>query len=263
MNIYIESLIDTLYFTGVIILVGFALGKLRNATLTNFQKTSGGKVVALTAFIGVPIHELGHLIFAIIFRHKIGKVRLLQFKRNDNTLGYVEHSSNPLSIYQQLGNFFIGIGPIIGGTLSIILLMRLLLPSLYQQFIELSILNLDIDSLNMTVFVDILSSYGKIMSNMFNFENITNLNFIIFLLLSISISSHISLSKPDIQGAFKGLFLFYILVVAFNYFGLLNSFQFNLMKYNVLLTSFLAISMFFSITTYLISLLFTLIIRNP
>lgn len=262
MNIYIKSLIDTLYFSGVIIAAGFALGHLRKATLENFQKTTGGKIVAATAFIGVPIHELGHLIFAIIFRHKIGKVRLLQFKKNDSTLGYVEHSSNPLSIYQQLGNFFIGIGPIIGGTTLTIYLMKFLLPSLFQKFINLSLLNLKIDKINLDTLADILSSYMKIMVDMVSLDNLTNINFIIFVILSICISSHISLSSSDVKGAIKGLFLFYIIVVIFNYLGISSLLEFDVMKYNILLTSFLAISLFFSLTTYLISFFLTFIIRR-
>lgn len=257
-----KSLVDTLFFTGIIIAVGFALGVLRKATLRNFRKSSGGKVIALTALIGVPIHELGHLIFAVIFRHKIGKVRLLQFKKNDSTLGYVEHSSNPLNIYQQLGNFFIGIGPIIGGTLSIIGLMWLLLPSLYDQFIQLSILNLDINSLSLDVIVNVIASYSEIMIGMISLENFQNVSFILFVILSICISSHISLSKADVKGAFNGWILFYVLVVIVNHLGIFSMFNFNFMKYNVLLTSFLAISLFFSLTTYLISVFFTVIIRE-
>lgn len=273
MNIFIKSLIDTMYFVGVIITAGFILDILRNATLKNFRKSTGGKLIVLTAMIGVPIHELGHLIFAIIFRHKIIKVRLLQFKRNESTMGYVEHSYNPLSIYQQIGNFFIGIGPIIGGTLSIILLMKFLLPPLYKQFIDLSILNLNIKNLDIRLFIDIMYSYGKIMVNMVSLENLRNLNFIVFIILSICIFSHISLSKADIKGAFKGLFVFYILVVIFNYSGVSNfiptsmlsipsgfiSDFVSVMNYNILLTSFLVISLLFSFITYLISLLFTLI----
>lgn len=262
MNIFIKALIDTMYFTGVIIISGIILGILRNATLANFRKTTGGKMMAATAVIGVPIHELGHLIFALIFKHKITKVRLLQFKRDDNTLGYVEHSANRLSIYQQLGNFFIGIGPIIGGTLSIIGLMKFLLPSLYKQFVDLSVLNLDISDLSLKVFTDLVVSYSKIMVNMVSIENITNVSFIVFVILSVCISLHISLSSADIKGAFKGLFLFYILVVIVNYLNIASFFAFDVMKYNVLLTSFLAISLFFSFATYLISVFFTLIINH-
>ncbi|MGO0807158.1 hypothetical protein ACTPEF_24675, partial [Clostridioides difficile] len=36
--------------------------------------------------------------------------------KNDGILGYVSHSYKKDNLYQSIGNFFIGIAPIIGGT---------------------------------------------------------------------------------------------------------------------------------------------------
>ncbi|MGO0916500.1 hypothetical protein ACTPEM_26060, partial [Clostridioides difficile] len=39
--------------------------------------------------------------------------------KNDGILGYVSHSYKKDNLYQSIGNFFIGIAPIIGGTIMI------------------------------------------------------------------------------------------------------------------------------------------------
>ena len=62
-NTIIKTTVDTLYLTGMIILVGFILGFLRDHSMENFQRSFGWKAVAITAVIGVPIHEMSHAIF--------------------------------------------------------------------------------------------------------------------------------------------------------------------------------------------------------
>ena len=76
LTLLIRASVDTLYMTGMIILVGFILGFLREHSMANFQRSFGWKAVAITAVIGVPIHEMSHAIFCFIFRHKIKKVVL-------------------------------------------------------------------------------------------------------------------------------------------------------------------------------------------
>jgi hypothetical protein len=49
-------------------------------------------------------------------------------------LGYVFHSYNRKSIYQTVGNFFIGIAPIISGTAALFLGLYFLLPHSFKAF---------------------------------------------------------------------------------------------------------------------------------
>ena len=63
------------------------------------------------ALFFVPIHELSHLVMAVIFGHKINKVVLFQL--NNTTSGYVEHSWNKKSLYQSFGTFFIASAPLL------------------------------------------------------------------------------------------------------------------------------------------------------
>ena len=57
----------------------------------------------------------------MIFRHRIIKMHLFSPGR-DGSLGSVEHSFNPRSAYQRIGNFFIGTRPIWFGTALVCLL---------------------------------------------------------------------------------------------------------------------------------------------
>lgn len=93
--------------------------------------------------IGVIIHELSHLIIAVLFGHYIQNFRLLRIpdfnNPQDNNLGYVSHAWNDESLYQKIGNVFIGIAPVIGCSLAMVLLTRWMEPSIYNRWMGGSI----------------------------------------------------------------------------------------------------------------------------
>lgn len=114
-NYFLALVILPLVMAGILT----GLGKLTQQCLVNdfgnhSQMSFGG--------VGVFIHELSHLLMAIIFFHKIIGVKLLPWHTSDRTLGYVKHSWHPGNVYQSLGNFFIGIAPCIGSSLVLWLL---------------------------------------------------------------------------------------------------------------------------------------------
>ena len=259
-NLIIKTSLDTLYLTGMIILVGFILGFLREHSIENFQKSFGWKAVAITAIIGVPIHEISHAIFCFLFGHKITKVVLIQKRDENGVLGYVKHAYNPNSVYQQIGNFFIGTAPIFGGISSIIALMYTIIPKTYNEFITISINNLHITKINYAALNGILNSYIDLIKIIFSIKNFTNPYFILFLFLAICISSHISLSSADIKGASKGLFIIFLIILGLNALGISRFVMAeDILKYNIVLIGFLIVSLIFSSITYLISLLLSLI----
>ncbi|MCB2362452.1 metalloprotease family protein [Clostridium estertheticum] len=259
-HLIIKTCLDTIYMTGMIILVGFILGFLRNHSIENFQRSFGWKAVAITAIIGVPIHELSHSILCLVFRHKISKLVLLQRKDENGVLGYVNHAYNPNSIYQQTGNFFIGIAPIFGGISAIIALMYTIIPKTYNQFISISMVNINITKINSVSLNGILNSYIDLIKIIFSVTNFSNPYFILFLFLAICISSHISLSSADIKGASKGLIVIFFIVLALNAFGFSKFVMAQgLLKYNIILIGFLIVSLIFSGITYIVSLLLLLI----
>lgn len=67
-------------------------------------------VLLFFGFIGTIIHEACHLILAVIFRHKVIKVKFFDY--SDKYMnGFVETKYNPKSYYQRTGVFFISIAP--------------------------------------------------------------------------------------------------------------------------------------------------------
>lgn len=89
--------------------------------------------------IGVIIHELSHLVVALLFGHRIDRVSLLHIPDahdpNDRGLGYVSHVWNDDSLYQKIGNVFIGIAPVIGCSLAMVISTRFLVPTLYDRWL--------------------------------------------------------------------------------------------------------------------------------
>lgn len=259
-ELLIKTCIETFYLTGMIILVGLLLGILRNNSIKNFQRSFGSKAVMITGVIGVPIHELSHAIFAILFAHRITDIKLLQKPDENGVMGYVQHSYNQNSIYQQVGNFFIGIAPIFGGITSIIVLMKFIIPQAYHQFINILIRNLHIVTLNKYAIEGILHSYMGLITTIFSLKNFENPYFFLFLFISICISSHISLSYADIKGASRGLGIMFLILLVINIIGLSKYIQaFNIIEYNVLITGFLFVAIILSVITFLISSIFIII----
>ncbi|MBE6052917.1 MAG: hypothetical protein E7212_03230 [Clostridium sartagoforme] len=236
-NIFFKTLIDLLWFIGIIIVAGLILGFIRNTSMANYKKKFGEKAIYITGIVGVPIHEFSHLIVALIFGHKIKEVKFFQVNDENKALGYVNHSYNPRNIYHQIGNFFIGIAPIICGSLLIILLLNIFVPA----------------SLETTT--DLLSAHGlfSFLSSIFSLNNFKRPEFYLFLYLVFSICSHISLSKSDIKGAFIGVIFIFILLLSLNIFGLNLMPHINIIKYNLLLSNVLIVSIIFSSINLLIS----------
>lgn len=92
------------------------------------QQTSYA-IIAIIGFFGIVIHELSHLIIAILFHHNITDFKLWQIS-NDGVLGYVNHTYNKNSFYQRFGNVFIGLAPIFGLGLAVYSLTFFMYPPL-------------------------------------------------------------------------------------------------------------------------------------
>jgi len=159
---------------------------------------------ALVARIGVPVHELGHALFAVIFRHKITDIKLFDPNGPNGSLGHVSHSYNKKSLYQNIGNFFIGIGPVILGSLVLYAISALL----FNVSTGSTEGNEQVASGQIAL---IFERGWALIKEIFTSGSF--LKSFIFLYLVFAIGSNITLSKPDISGAKKGfgflaLFLF-------------------------------------------------------
>jgi hypothetical protein len=252
------SAVELVYLVGVLIIIGFLLGLLEKQSQIYLTRAFGKKGILATAWLGTPIHEIGHWMQCIIWRHKVKSVKLLQTNDPKGILGYVEHGYNPNSIYQRIGNFFIGIGPIISGIGSIILAMYLLVPQSFttlQSQIQQSAVGEKLDFHMLQTLGESVLAMGK---SLFTIANFSQPAFWIFVILAICISSHIALSKADINNSSQGLWTIFIILLIFNIAaGFMNIDTYQVIeqftKYNAYLLVFSSIALLFSLLTLGIS----------
>ena len=137
MDFFISQLKLTFLQVLIIIVPGLFLAWLMNIVSGRVEVllcTLMGRRAYLCLFgwLGTTVHELGHAVMCLIFRHRIDKMKLFTLNPEARYDGYVNHSYNPLSIYQFAGNFFIGIGPILFGSLIIYFSAYQLIPETFK-----------------------------------------------------------------------------------------------------------------------------------
>lgn len=132
---------------GTIFLLTIAVPVILGAIVVTISRANKRDTVVVGGFygqviaggIGVIIHELSHLIMALLFGHHIQSVCLLHIPRaddpHDRGLGYVGHVWNDDSLYQKIGNVFIGVAPVIGCSFAMILSTRWLVPIVYNRWL--------------------------------------------------------------------------------------------------------------------------------
>ena len=218
------AILASLIQIGIFLVPGLVLTLIMNYVSTFVQRrallTIGkGWYLGLFGWLGTIIHELGHAFFCLIFRHKIITLKLFDPDPETGTLGYVEHTYDSSSLYQQVGNFFIGIGPILLGTALIYLFLFLLMGLNPLKFVaDVSITSPNIYSWNvLTQILQILwTSSTSLLSEVFSWHNLSTWQLYVFIYLAFTIGSSITLSPSDIKGSLKGLSVILILIFIFN-----------------------------------------------
>jgi tryptophan-rich sensory protein len=257
----LTSVIQLFSLIGVIIVIGFILGYLESLTRTYWSRAFGRKGFLLTAWIGVPVHELGHAIMCLVFRHKIIATQFFPTDTSQGALGYVQHQYNQKSVYQRIGNFFIGIGPIISGITALILLMRYFVPDSYSLFNTNLEKTVTSASINLDMIQNMFLSTFFLLKSLFTMNNLLTPSFWLFLFIAICISAHIALSKPDIKGSIDGVIVMFIILFLFNIIAGLFQYDSNqligkVMKYNMYLIAFSSVALLFSCISTLVSFVF-------
>ena len=252
------SLLEMISLVGLLILIGLVLGLMERKANSYFFSTFGYKGILATAWIGTPVHEMGHALMCLIFGHKIMDMRLLTINRSDGTLGYVTHSYNQRSVYQTVGNFFIGIAPIISGIGALFLSLYYLLPNSFKVFADYLQAGVITKTLDLTFFQGLASASLVLIQSIFTLSNVLNPNFWIFLLIAIGVSSHMALSSADIKGATQGLVTLYTVIFSLTLLGKFlhvdaYSYISQVARYNAYILAFSTLALIFSFLTLGIS----------
>ncbi|MGV8077111.1 MAG: hypothetical protein ACP5N0_07440 [Methanosarcina sp.] len=255
-SVFRLSLFETLCVTGSLILTGMMLGIIENRANFYVQSVFGWKGVMLTAWVGTPVHEIGHLLMCYLFRHQVSEFKLFDRKSTGGVLGYVNHAWNPKSLYQRIGNFFIGMGPIFSGTAALVLGMYLFLPNSFATFANY--MTLDPGQPNQYILKKILTLTAQLFKSIFSAQNVSSAGFWLYFALAIGISSHIALSKEDLRGAGRGLVTIFTFILMVNVVALIlnadiSGFFTVILALNVYLLAFSMISIVFSLIRLVLS----------
>lgn len=202
LNVVIYYLLHVLLTVGPLCLFGGVVA-VCNRILYASLGTKARFICYATGFIGTFIHELSHAIMCIIFSHKITKIKLFQVNSVDGILGYVHHSYDSSNIYQRIGNFFIGIAPIVVGFLFLTGLFNLLMPDVFKE-IYAFVQEVDLRNGIGGFFTNIKPLFALLFSCFGYWQ------WWIFVFIGSFIALHMTLSKADWQGARSGIITFLV-----------------------------------------------------
>ncbi len=215
MEILTNLFYQLIFTVGLVALFGILISLLRRIFL-GISGNAGRYVLLIFGIVGTPIHELSHALMCIIFRHKITEIKLFSPGGKDGSLGHVNHTYNPKNLYHQVGNFFIGVAPVLLGSGAILGLMYLFVPNVFTSVTgELSELGaLSTSFFSGATYSEYFAIFGRVFSAIFNIENLSSGVWWAFIFLAVMISSHMELSPADIKGGFKGFaFITFILLI--------------------------------------------------
>jgi hypothetical protein len=133
----------------------------------------------------------------------VDEIALFEPDRDSGRLGYVRHSFRSGNWFEEIGNLFIGIAPLIGGSLALAMLLWLFYPNAAAAAIET------------TRAVDqsggiVGQTWGvstQIAGEILSLKNLGTGRFWIFLYLVLCVGSHMAPSRSDYQGASRGVLM--------------------------------------------------------
>jgi hypothetical protein len=212
-----QTAYQLLYIAGPFFLIGLGLHKLEASSQGRLSARFGWKSVLWTGWLGTPIHEFSHAVVCLLFRHRIERVALFEPDPASGRLGYVRHSFDSKSLYQVVGNFFIGVAPFVGGALALYGLLWLFSPGAARQA-------LNPDRIAPAVAGGDLLAAGQgllgemigVLSGVITLQNLGTLPFWIFLYFVLCVGSHLAPSPADYRGAWMGGLLLLALLLVFN-----------------------------------------------
>ena len=191
----------------------------------------GWNALLVTSWIGTPIHEFSHFLFAVLSFHKVVDLKLFQPDPKTGSMGYVSHSYKVDNFYQAvIGNTFIAIAPFFGGAAVIYLISSFVFPE-FSLFSE-SVPRVYYLTINNALEWKSYLLFGKTAFNFYNYlfdtifspEMLQDWKLYVFLFLMLGIANHLSPSASDFKN------FWYPITVLLITIGLLNLFIYPLVK---------------------------------
>jgi len=212
-------------FAGVFIF-GLLIHFISQLTFKSLERSFGSRGVYFVAWLGTPIHEMGHALFCIIFLHRIVDIKFFKPDPLTGTLGYVSHTWNKANPWAVLGNFFIGIGPVLLGCAVLFATFYFLIPDSSRVWDSIIFKVNEIGESNSigSNWAAFQGSSLALVKLIFTIPNLTGWQFWVFVYLSICVASNIRLSPSDIKGSLSGMGCIILIFLLINFLGLITGF---------------------------------------
>jgi hypothetical protein len=204
-------------FARIAILLAMAVGPfvvfavivhfLEHAMQRRLAQRFGWKSVLWTGWLGTPIHELSHAAMCILFRHRIDELVLFEPDRQSGRLGYVRHWYRRGNWFEEIGNVFIGIAPLMGGSLALALLLWMFYPGAFHGDAAVS------DSRISGVITATIATARSIVIDVLQWSHFGTVRFWVFLYLVLCVGSHMAPSASDYSGAGRGAIILGLLLI--------------------------------------------------
>lgn len=196
---------------GVIVLCGFAV-RICAILFSALLGRGSGAIFDITSIIGTPIHELGHAMMCPLFGHKIQKMKLWSPGAENGVYGFVEHTYKRKSLWAQLGNLFIGVGPIFSGLGVTVLMLWLCFPTQWSDYLASSQALVANGGTLSDIAREVIALLCSLPSAFADGWIVPLLGLIVILPVSL----HVSLSGADIKSSLGALPLFSLIVLLFS-----------------------------------------------
>ena len=188
--------VQMMFLFGIVVLCG-AFISFCNKCLYDACGDAAFGVVRLTGYIGTPVHELSHALMCLLFGHTITKMKVIHTDRRSKTLGYVEHTYYKTNLYHQIGNYFIGVSPILAGGAVVLLFVWLFMPEMLAELTR--------EMRSLVGLEDVPRVLGEAWEILFEQANFTNVRYWLALLFSVTVVIHMEISSSDIRSGLRGL----------------------------------------------------------
>ncbi|MCH2181185.1 MAG: metalloprotease family protein [Mariniblastus sp.] len=199
-----ETLMNVAFLLAVLfgpwVLFAFLIHQIERLMQRRLAERFGWKSVMWTGWLGTPIHELSHALMCRLFGHRVDEVVLFEPDPESGRLGYVRHSYRRKNWFEEIGNVFIGIAPLIGGSLVLGLLLWLFYPDPTRAAIE-AVKGQAGDPELLGRAWSIIQLMGQ---EILAPANLVTVRFWTFIYLVFCVGSHMAPSRSDYRGAGRG-----------------------------------------------------------
>ncbi|MEZ6184829.1 MAG: hypothetical protein R3F62_07450 [Planctomycetota bacterium] len=164
-------------------------------------------VIYWTGWLGTPIHECSHALVGYATGVKIHEVRLFDPDPQTGVLGYVRWEEPPLRwnrLHAVVGSFLMGVAPLFGGALVLLLLLRFLCPDPDAAWRAAAHFADVARSGSPRAAVDGLGELLRGVYSAVFAHGWGSWRAWVFLYLALAVGSHLAPSSADISGSWRG-----------------------------------------------------------